>query len=122
MAGWARLISIRQAGAAWALTASAWCEVSGESLSETRADLSETDQLLDAARIWLREIPIGSADAVDGLLFRMGAGCTAKHCAIATGPDSLIHAYWGRSVCATRLVPWWRRRIAGAFSFPGLED
>lgn len=86
------------------------------------ADLSETDQLLEAARIWLREIPIGSADEGDVLLFRMGAGCAAKHCAIATGPDSLIHAYWGRSVCATRLVPWWRRRIAGAFSFPGLED
>ena len=86
------------------------------------ADLSDGDTLLEAGRIWLREIPVGAASAGDVLMFRMGAGFAAKHCAIATSPDTIIHAYWGRSVCATRLVPWWRRRIAGAFSLPGLED
>ena len=86
------------------------------------ADLGETDALHEAARRWLIEIAPGHAAAGDVLLFRMGTGCAAKHCAVMTGPDTIIHAYWGRSVCATRLVPWRRRRIAGAFSFPGLED
>ena len=78
--------------------------------------------LLEAARRWLREIPVGEARAGDVLLFRMALGAPAKHVAIVSGEDRIIHAYWGRSVCETRLVPWWRRRIAAAFSFPGVED
>ncbi len=35
------------------------------------------------------------------------------------GASRIIHAYWGKAVCETRLVPWWRRRVAGAFRFPG---
>ncbi len=76
------------------------------------------DTLLRAAQRHMREIAIGEARAGDLLLFRMGLGCPAKHAAILTGPDTLIHAYWGKSVCETRLVPWWRRRIAAAFRFP----
>ncbi|MEO0550187.1 MAG: NlpC/P60 family protein [Pseudomonadota bacterium] len=76
------------------------------------------EQLLGAARTYLREIAIGDADLGDILLFRMGLGHPAKHCAIVSGKDRIIHAYWGRAVCETRLVPWWKRRIAGAFSFP----
>lgn len=87
-----------------------WAEISGE------------DSLLRAARRHLIEIPAGQAAAGDVLLFRMGLGCPAKHCAIMTGPGRIVHAYWGRRVCVTRLVPWWTRRIVGAFSFPGLED
>ena len=83
------------------------------------------EQLLDAARRHLHEIAIGGAGRGDVLLFRMGPGCPAKHCAIVSAADPeacrIIHAYWGRSVTETRLVPWWRRRIAAAFSFPGLE-
>ncbi|WP_084395666.1 NlpC/P60 family protein [Henriciella aquimarina] len=86
------------------------------------ADFAGEDVLMETARRHLREIAVGAAQEGDVLLFRMGLGCPAKHCAILTGPDRVIHAYWGRSVCETRLVPWWRRRIAGAFSFPGLED
>ena len=86
------------------------------------ADLGDTDVLLDAARRHLVEIPLGASGRGDVLLFRMGAACVAKHCAIQTAPDAIIQAYWGRCVCATRLVPWWTQRIAGAFSFPGLED
>lgn len=87
-----------------------WAEVSGE------------DLLQEAARTFLVETPIGRAREGDVLLFRMGLGCVAKHCGILTSEDTIIHAYWGRSVCASRLVPWWRRRIAGAFSLPGLEE
>lgn len=86
------------------------------------AEATGVDTLTHAARRWLREIPAGVARAGDVLLFRMALGAPAKHAAIMTGGDTIIHAYWGRSVCETRLVPWWTRRIAGAFSFPGVED
>jgi NlpC/P60 family putative phage cell wall peptidase len=87
-------------------------------------DWAETrggEDLLDAARRWLREIPIGAACEGDVLLFRMALGAPAKHVAIVSGEGLIIHAYWGRSVCQTHLVPWWRRRVAAAFSFPGVE-
>jgi NlpC/P60 family putative phage cell wall peptidase len=86
------------------------------------ADSRGDDRLLDAARRWLVEIPVGEARDGDVLLFRMGLGAPAKHVAIVSGATTIIHAYWGRSVCETRLVPWWRRRIAAAFSFPELND
>lgn len=86
-----------------------WAEALGE------------ETLLNAARQRLREIAVGSAREGDVLLFRMAMGSPAKHAAIVSGEDRIIHAYWGRAVCETRLVPWWRRRIAAAFQFPGVE-
>lgn len=112
------------------------------------AEMTGEETLLDAARRHLEEIAIGDARVGDVLLFRMGLGAVAKHvgivsaCAPASSFDGLrmrpaetshqphaelveaceasriIHAYWGRAVCETSLVPWWRRRIAGAFRFP----
>lgn len=75
------------------------------------------DRLLDAFRIHFSETPISAAEPGDVLLFRMGLGCPAKHAAIVSGQGRIVHAYWGRSVCETRLVPWWERRIVGCFEF-----
>ncbi len=90
------------------------------------AERSGGDLLINAARRHLVEVPIGQARPGDALFFRMASGVPAKHCAIlsvgAVQSGRIIHAYWGRSVCETALVPWWQRRIAGAFSFPDLED
>ena len=85
------------------------------------AEALKQETLLEAARQYLREIPIGAGEPGDVLLFRMGLGHPAKHCAIISAPDRIIHAYWGRAVCETRLVPWWQRRCAAAFEFPGLD-
>ena len=82
------------------------------------AEALREETLLQAARRHLEEIPIGAASAGDIYLFRMGLGHPAKHCASVAGQDRIIHAYWGRAVCETRRVPWWRRRIAAAFAFP----
>ena len=82
------------------------------------AEALKQETLLEAAHRHLEEIPISDARSGDVYLFRMGLGHPAKHCAIVSGPDRIIHAYWGHAVCETRLVPWWRRRIAGAFAFP----
>ena len=83
-----------------------WAEATGE------------ETLLNAARTHLSEIAIGKVCPGDVLLFRMGLGHPAKHCAIVSADQRIIHAYWGRAVCETRLVPWWARRIAAAFRFP----
>lgn len=82
------------------------------------AEALGTETLLLAARKHLSECAIGQAQPGDVVLFRMGLGHPAKHCAILTGEDRILHAYWGKSVCETLLVPWWRRRIAAAFCFP----
>jgi NlpC/P60 family putative phage cell wall peptidase len=56
------------------------------------------------------------------LLFRWRASCTAKHAAIAVAPDRMVHAHDGIAVTEVAIAPWWRRRLAGAFSFPGVVD
>lgn len=87
------------------------------------------DDVITCARSWLGtpyrhliEIPLGDQQPGDVLLFRMGLGHPAKHCGILSSPDRLIHAYWGRAVCETRLVPWWQRRCAAAFQWPDLIE
>ena len=82
------------------------------------AEALREETLLEAARRHLTEIAIAGASPGDVYLFRMGLGHPAKHCAIVSGPDRIIHAYWGKAVCETRLVAWWQRRIAAAFAFP----
>lgn len=60
------------------------------------------------------------AEAVPGdiLLFRWRDGVPAKHAAILSGPDEMIHAYQGHAVVRSPLGPHWRARIAAAFSYP----
>lgn len=95
-----------------------WAEVGGE------------ESLLQAARRWLREIPLEAARAGDVVLFRMTPGAPVKHCAILSqgtlttgGEPRMIHAYWGRAVVESWLGEWWRRRLAAAFAWPcGEED
>lgn len=59
-------------------------------------------------------LPLGGV-----VLFRFVRGGPAKHAAIVSGPDSIIHAYEGaRAVMECGLPMSWRRRIAAAYSFP----
>jgi NlpC/P60 family putative phage cell wall peptidase len=76
-----------------------------------------------ALRRLRRELPPG-----DVLLFRISPEACLKHCAIVADgrpgdPEPrIIHAYWGRAVVESWLGPWWRRRLAHAFSFPDVSD
>lgn len=83
------------------------------------AERAGAETLLAAARRHLDEISIEAAAPGDVLLFRMEAHSPAKHAAILDEGDFLIHAYWARAVVRSRFAPWWRARLAGAFSFPG---
>ncbi len=81
------------------------------------------DPLAEAARRHLRpvETPLAAfrPEPGDVLLFAFRAHLPAKHCAIATGPDAMIHAHDGSAVTEVALTPWWRRHLAAAFRFPG---
>ena len=120
--------SVKHAGAdCLGLLRGVWREAYGpepEAIPPYTPDWAEArgdELLMQAAGRYLEPIGIEAAKSGDVLLFRMGLGHPAKHCAILTDRDRIIHAYWGRAVCETRLVPWWWRRIAGAYRFPEIE-
>lgn len=58
----------------------------------------------------------------DVVLFRWRAGLVAKHAAIVSAADLMIHAHDGASVAEVAIAAWWRRRLAFAFRFPGVID
>ena len=80
------------------------------------------EEMLTAARQWLRQVPEqGPVQEGEVLVFRMRAGAVAKHLGIAArrgGVPSFIHAYSGHAVVETPLSAPWARRIAGRFTFP----
>ena len=84
------------------------------------AEASGREALAEAA--FRRLVPLAVSDfaAGDVLLFRWRTGFVAKHAAIASSAATMIHAHDGAAVCEVALAPWWRRRIAHAFRFPGV--
>jgi len=85
------------------------------------AEIGGQETLADAGSRHLRAISPSKAHHGDVMLFRFRMGSPAKHAAIKSGDLTMIHAYSGRAVCETFITPWWERRIAYAFSFPGLR-
>lgn len=77
------------------------------------------DPLVEAARRHLlaigRDAEPGSGDV---LLFAFRAHLPAKHCAVATGAGTMIHAHDGAVVTEVAITPWWRRHLAHVFRFP----
>lgn len=82
------------------------------------AELGGEDLLQEAAARWLCPVPQDERAPGDVLLFRMAQGGPAKHAAILSGEDRMIHAYWSRSVVESAMGPWWRAKLAGCFRFP----
>lgn len=86
-----------------------WSEPSGD------------EQLWQAARRHLREIPMGDPKPGEVILFRMRAGSVAKHLGIVTThapKGAFVHAYFGHGVVESPLSTPWRRRIVARFEFP----
>ncbi len=86
------------------------------------AEASGIESLIDAAERHLARIDAATAAAGDVVVFRLRQGLVAKHTAILTGPTSFVHAMEGGCATEVKLSGWWRRRIAAAFSFPGILD
>jgi NlpC/P60 family putative phage cell wall peptidase len=83
------------------------------------AAASGVESLADAARRHLREVAIDELSAGDVALFRWRQATPARHAGIMSSACAMIHAQSGVHVCEIPVSPWWRRRLAFAFRFPG---
>jgi NlpC/P60 family putative phage cell wall peptidase len=86
------------------------------------AESAAGEPLADAALRHLAAVERMNFAAGDVLLFRWRNGLAAKHAGIATAPGRMVHAHEGAAVAEVALAPWWRRRLAYAFRFPGVSD
>ena len=86
------------------------------------AEASGTEALAQAARVHLVEIGPAQLAPGDVLLFRYRERYPAKHAAIVTAPELMVHAHDGAMVAEVALSPWRRRRLAYAFRFPNVTD
>ncbi|MEJ2623673.1 MAG: NlpC/P60 family protein [Pseudolabrys sp.] len=86
------------------------------------AEASGRETLAQAAARHLIPIALDAFGPGDVLLFRWRAGMPAKHAAIVTTESTMVHAHDGAAVAEVALAPWWRRRLAYAFRFPGVVD
>jgi len=84
------------------------------------AEAASGEPLADAAARHLIAIDRDAFRAGDVLLFRWRHNLPAKHAAIVTASDKMVHAHDGACVAEVALAPWWRRRLAYAFRFPGV--
>ena len=83
------------------------------------AEASGVERLADAGARHFVRIEAASFAAGDVLLFRWRDNTPAKHLAIAVSATTMVHAHDGACVCEVAISPWWRRRLAYAFRFPG---
>lgn len=84
-----------------------WAEARGE------------ETLALAARRHFTSVDADAFLAGDVLLFRFREHAAAKHLGIATGATHMVHAHGGACV-AEAPIGVWRKRIVGAFAFPGV--
>lgn len=86
------------------------------------AEAGGREALLEAARRHLVQRADTAFAPGDVILFRFRKNVPAKHIGIVTERDRMVHAHEGACVAEVAIVPFWRRRIAATFSFPGVED
>ena len=105
-----------------------WRELYGgepEDMPAYTADWAEArgqDTLAEAAGRHMASVSLDAATSGDLLLFRWRENLPAKHAAILISPERFLHAHDGACVAMAALSPWWRRRAAFAFRFPGVTD
>lgn len=85
------------------------------------AEALRTERMAEAARRHLVEIQPADIQPGDVLLFRWRMALPAKHAAILATADRMIHAHDGAAVAEVAFTPWWRRHLAFAFRFPGID-
>ena len=85
------------------------------------AEVNGAETLLQAAQRWLTPIARGAAQPGDIMVFRMHTDAPCKHIGILSMNDRVLHAYWGKAVVESFLVPYWQKRWAYSFAFPPLQ-
>ena len=96
-----------------------------EAMPPYRPDWAEAcgrEHLVEAALRHLNPLEHRAFRAGDVLLFRWSAWSLAKHCAIATDDGTMIHAHDGARVCEVAFAPFWQRKLAFVFGFPGVSE
>lgn len=86
------------------------------------AEASGGEPLAEAAARHLAPVALDAIAPGDVLLFRWRAYLPAKHAAILTAPDKMVHAHDDAAVTEVAFAPWWRRRLAFAFRFPSCAE
>ena len=86
------------------------------------AEATRSESLAEAAVRHLIPVPLSDIAPGDVLLFRWRVQLPAKHAAIVTAPALMAHAHDGAAVAEVVIAPWWRRRLAYAFKFPGVTN
>jgi NlpC/P60 family putative phage cell wall peptidase len=85
------------------------------------AEAVSRETLAEAGARHLVPIARDAMQAGDVLLFRWRTGLVAKHAAILTADATMIHAHDGAAVAEVAFAPWWQRRLAYVFRFPGVR-
>lgn len=85
------------------------------------AEAHRQETLADAAGRHMRPVPTPDIQPGDVMLFALNERAPAKHCAILTEPERMVHSYESHPVAEVSLSPWWRRRIRFIFAFPDLD-
>jgi NlpC/P60 family putative phage cell wall peptidase len=99
-----------------------WRELGGEHdqaippYSPDWAEAMRRETLAEGFRTYLTEIVPREAAAGDVVLFRWRSHLPAKHAAILTDKNRMVHAQDGAAVSEVPMSDWWRRRMAYAFS------
>ena len=106
-----------------------WREIYGDEPELVPAYTPDWSEPQGEENLWsaaLRHLQVQHGVQVgDLLLFRMRAGCVAKHLGVAgqIGPTpTFIHAYTGHGVVESPLSIPWQRRIVARFAFPMEES
>jgi NlpC/P60 family putative phage cell wall peptidase len=81
------------------------------------AEACGRETMAEAAARHMQAIDIADFAAGDVILFRWREGSPAKHCAIATSGETMVHAHDGAAVTEVAIGRWWRRHLVFAFRF-----
>jgi NlpC/P60 family putative phage cell wall peptidase len=84
------------------------------------AEACGVETMAEAAARHMQAIDIADFAAGDVILFRWREGSPAKHCAIATSGETMVHAHDGAAVAEVAIGRWWRRHLVFSFRFSGL--
>jgi NlpC/P60 family putative phage cell wall peptidase len=87
-----------------------WAETRGQEL------------LLEAMRRHFDSVRLDDCRPGDILAFRFRDRLPVTHLGVATSATHMAHAHAGACVSEVAIGPHWRRRLAAAFSFPGVID
>jgi NlpC/P60 family putative phage cell wall peptidase len=81
------------------------------------AEASGRETMADAAARHMQSVDLAGFSAGDVILFRWREGLPAKHCAVATSGETMVHAHDGATVAEVAIGRWWRRHLVFAFRF-----